>query len=286
MIKHEGQTSRLEESSDFYLGNSFLRLTFHKRFMLLAIGLIVFGLSFTAPSCFAGNDTVKGLPDVPKAFIPKASVKPVIDGKVDAKEWDDALKLELRINSGEKVGGLPLNPTTVRLKWDENNLYVSFVCNDKDIKKLVKGRVAPQDLWGKEPEIAELILCPDGNVNEYFEFCFNPGGALADIKLTWDNPKADFPKVNKWNAVNIVWAVDIKGTSDASEDVDEYWSLEIAIGWNSFPGIKPKAGMEMRANLYRADNSETLAPRGHSAWSPTGKHFQVPARFGHMTLTK
>jgi hypothetical protein len=68
---------------------------------------------------------------IPRYEVKRASSPMVIDGKPDEKAWEAAGKIELIFPWDSQTGAK--QKTIARLLWDENNLYVSYECEDTDI---------------------------------------------------------------------------------------------------------------------------------------------------------
>ncbi|HEY4084908.1 MAG TPA: carbohydrate-binding family 9-like protein, partial [Bryobacteraceae bacterium] len=68
---------------------------------------------------------------VPRYEVKRASSAITVDGKLDDKAWDTANKIELIFPWAAQTGAK--QKTTARVLWDDNNLYVSYECEDADI---------------------------------------------------------------------------------------------------------------------------------------------------------
>jgi hypothetical protein len=92
----------------------------------------------------------------------------------------------------------------------------------------------------------------------------------------------------RFDATNIEVGVQLQGTLNDSDDMDENWTLELAIPWENFERVSrqpPAAGTVWRANLNRWDG---VAPdRRISIWSdPLNDESwpHVPSRFGELVF--
>ncbi|MDQ1470330.1 MAG: hypothetical protein QOJ99_1810, partial [Bryobacterales bacterium] len=70
-------------------------------------------------------------PALPLYEVKRATSAIVIDGKPDDKAWAAAGKIELIFPWDAQTGAK--QKTTARLLWDDQNLYVSYECEDADI---------------------------------------------------------------------------------------------------------------------------------------------------------
>ena len=74
------------------------------------------------------------------------------------------------------------------------------------------------------------------------------------------------------------------GTLNDTSDIDDYWTIELAIPLVTFetfaPDIPPKQGQKWRLNLYRTGGDINLQ---YATWSNTLRpkpQFHAPDRFG------
>jgi len=158
-------------------------------------------------------------------------------------------------------------------------LYIAFECSDPDIWGTLTQRDA--SLW--KEEVVEVFLDPDGDGENYAELEVSPNNTVVDLKIVRLKPwKSEL----SWDIAGLKTAVQVKGTVNKREDVDEGWTVEIAIPWASLEDIPgatggpPEDGTSWRGNLYRIER-----PLGKDwvlmAWSPVGRPaFHTPERFG------
>jgi len=207
-----------------------------------------------------------------KVSIPFTNHKPVIDGILEEK-WQNAWTMNLLVNKRKDRN--PLQPTIVKLMWDHNNLYVAFICYDKNICRKIYTR--DSNLWqvNHDTEICEMMLCFDKSGKNYYEFNLHPSGALLDLNVRWKNKKISFDK--SWNSKT---ACRVYIHQDKGQDI--FWSAEFAVPWSSFNFI-PEPGAHFSGNFYRADNSKKP---GRFAWIPTNAWFHVPEKFGTIHLSR
>ena len=70
-------------------------------------------------------------PPIPKYEVKRAESSIVIDGKLDDKAWAAANTAELTFPWESQTGAK--QKTIARLLWDDDNLYVSYECEDADV---------------------------------------------------------------------------------------------------------------------------------------------------------
>ncbi len=206
-----------------------------------------------------------------------------VDGRLAERTWsrvDPVGGFLLADGSGE-----PQLPTEVRACWDKRNLYLAFVAIDTDIW----GKMRERDDPIYEEEVVEVFLCSGGDVTRYYEFEFSPHNVVFDAKIECPESgdrsrmKADVG----WDCEGLQSAVAVVGTLDDARDVDERWTVEVALPFSQIgrDGRAPVEGVRWRMNLYRIDRG---GEGEFSCWSPTladPPNFHVPARFGHLMFS-
>jgi len=205
----------------------------------------------------------------------KVDSPPVINGVLDDEAWAYAQAIDL-VHSED--GSPATKPTTAKMCWDNDNLYISFECIDQDIW----GTMTKRDdlIWNEE--VVEAFLSPDCSLTHYYELNVSPRNVVFDTEITAsdDDPPAINGKI-EWDIAGLRTAVVVDGTLDIRDDIDNKWTVEIAIPFSSLGCTSPKPGEEWRGNLYRIDLSPE--PAEFQAWSPTlitPAAFARPSHFG------
>lgn len=205
----------------------------------------------------------------------------VIDGRLEEPVWSRVPPVgDFLLNDGS---GAPQLPTELKLCWDDHHLYLAFVAVDTDIWGTYRQRDDP--IW--EEEVVEAFLSTGGDVTQYFEFNFSPHNVVFDarIQIPEDGDRTRMQSDVAWDCEGLRSAVQVVGTIDQRDDVDQRWVVEVAIPFAQIgrEGRAPLEGEVWRANFYRIDR----AGEGEfSAWSPTlVPNFHVPARFGYLIFS-
>lgn len=219
----------------------------------------------------------------------KTSEKIKIDGIFDEFSW----AIARRVGDFERI--LSNYPdierhTEASLLWDEENLYVSFSCQDPEMWTTM----TIEDTTGlPTEEVAEVFIDPDGDGKNYLELEVNPLNVIFDLKIITTSPwEADAD----WDIVGLETAVAPFGTVNDPDDRDTGWNVEIAIPWKAFGDIAssvnvpPREGDQWRLNLYRVERKGGLRAKAEgndfpltefTGWSATHKvGFHDPSRFG------
>lgn len=219
---------------------------------------------------------------VPEYTIYRAASPLAIDGRLDEPEWFAAPSVSEFVfpwwQSGKK------ERTSAKLLWDDEYLYLAFVCEDAHIT----ARHTERDGKIAEDDCVELMLTPDADrPRVYFNIEFNVIGGILD-NFRPNGP--DKPRAPKWDAEGVKLAGSFVGTLNDDTDVDRHWQVEVAIPWRNFTehakAIPPRAGAAMRLNLNRHGGKTN---RQYSQWAAGGTpkpSFHTPDRFGRVVLSE
>jgi len=207
----------------------------------------------------------------------------VIDGRIDERAWSRVQPMgDFRLANG---AGEPQLPTEVRACWDNDNLYLAFVCVDTDIWGTMRKRDDPI----YEEEVVEAFLCSGRDVRRYYEFAFSPHNVVFDAMIECpESGDRRFLKVDAgWGCAGLHSAVQVVGTLGDRSDVDDRWTVEVALPFSQIGREEhsPVEGERWRANFYRI---ERAGEGEFSCWSPTltdPPNFHVPARFGYLVFS-
>jgi len=216
-------------------------------------------------------------------YVCKRTPQPiVVDGRLDEAAWSRARPAGAFMQADGS--GRALLQTEARLCWDDRNLYVALQCVDTDIWGTLRNRDDP--LFNEE--VVEVFLDPTCSLTDYFEFELSPHNVMWDAKVGNDwQSGGSFLTDLEWTCEGWQTAVRVAGTLEDRDDVDQQWTVEMAIPFDQITpdGAPPGDGAAWRANLYRIERGE---PDEFSAWSPplnTPANFHWPARFGHLVFS-
>ena len=224
-----------------------------------------------------------------------------IDGKDDELAWSNAIYTDDFIDiEGDKI---PSQKTNVKMLWDDKFLYV--------FAKLYENHI-----WGditKRDEVIyynndfEVFINPNDDVFSYGEIEINALGTEWDLFLNRPyrlKGKAD----SSWDINGLKSAVDISGTLNDPNDLDDYWTVEIAIPLKEIEKLntsrkdeKVISGDVWRINFSRVnwdfeinngvysrkkENGKYL-PEYNWVWSPQGIiNMHVPENWGYLVFSE
>jgi hypothetical protein len=215
-----------------------------------ALGVLL--AAFALAGCFPGSPVTK---PVKARNIPchRAVGKIVLDGKLNEPAWERAYELyDFRIPPDGKK---PRHPSSARLLWDDEFLYLGVVMEDFDIYGLKKERDSAT--W--EDDVCELFLKPSDVEPAYYEIHVTPLGTILDILIARRGAAGNIDRWKDWDS-QIKVGIAISGTVNNWKDRDKGWIVEAAIPWSSFAGTapKPQLGDRWRFAICRYDYSVYL----------------------------
>lgn len=249
---------------------------------MLTTGIMVF--AFLGVTGMRGQPVASSpvTPDhVPEYTILRAAASLTIDGKLDEPAWFAAPSVGDFVFPWWKEGRK--EQTCAKLLWDDEYLYLAFVCEDAHIT----ARHTERDGKIPEDDCVELMLAPDADrPHVYFNIEFNVLGGILDNFRPHGPQK---PRAPKWDAEGVKIAGNYVGTLNDDNDTDRYWQVEVAIPWRNFKdhakAIPPTAATVMRLNLNRNGGQTNLQ---YSQWASGGTpkpSFHTPDRFGRVILS-
>ena len=213
--------------------------------------------------------------NLPRYDIYRAPAPITIDGKLDEPAWRQAPAVgDFHFNwwkEGTKEA------TVAKLLWDDDNLYVSFYCHDKNISADVVKRHGPVS---RDDSVEAFISPNTDKIRNYYGFEINVIGTMLNfIRADWY--KGSF----NTEPEGVRYRTSFHGLPVKNDSPDDdHWILELAIPFSNFakdaPHTPPRDGDTWRLNLNRAGGKTN--PQ-YSTWSPVSTerpNFHVPEAFG------
>ena len=224
---------------------------------------------------------------VAEMTAPRAEGPITADGRLDEPAWQNAARTGALVStmSGDPASGTDAH-ALARLLWDDQNLYVAFEVQDEN---LVDPSTQRDDhLW--EHDAVEVMLDPDGDGQNYYEFQVSPRNTRFDTRYDRarqpSTPTPGHIDFNPETRSGVVLGA--PGTIGNPDDNDAGYTVEFAIPWASVStGLAhnpPQAGDAVRLNLFVMDEAKQGGHR-FAAWSaPRTGDFHALERFGRVTL--
>ena len=233
---------------------------------------------------------------IPKIYnVKKSNSVIVIDGIDDEASWKDAQFTDDFIDiEGYKI---PSQKTNVKMLWDEKYLYVYA----KLFEDHIWGDITQRDEVIYYNNDFEVFINPNDDVFNYGEIEINALGTEWDLLLNKPyrlGGKAD----SSWNINGLKSAVHIDGTLNDSNDIDNYWTVEMAIPLEEIIKLSKKQKRVSVSDVWRINFSrvnwdfdiingkysrkkenDKYLPEYNWVWSPQGKiNMHIPENWGYL----
>ena len=199
----------------------------------------------------------------PKSYVAYRAEGLKIDGKLNEEAWEAAAWTDDFVDIEGDAKPRPQYQTRVKMLWDDNCFYIAAEMEEPHI-------------WGtltKRDEVIfydndfEVFIDPQGDNHGYYEFEINALNTVWDLLLI--KPYRDGgPAIDHWDINGLLTGVEIFGTLNNPNDIDEKWTVEIAFPWNALEewanhnGI-PHNGEQWRINFSRVEWDINLTPKGY-----------------------
>ncbi|NQT19802.1 MAG: carbohydrate-binding family 9-like protein [Planctomycetes bacterium] len=254
----------------------------HWRLLVVLILTILSAVGCSQPEAGNAPDTiVLGDSSRPVYRCRLASGPVKIDGLLDDAAWEDAPFSAEFIRRTHVVPQMPASiGTRMKVLYDERALYIAVECKDSDIWSTFTQRDDPVVL----EEAAVIYVDPLGNGRDYFGFHINPLNALVDLKRrsgTLETRPRIWRQWKSWNGEGIEHAVHVDGTVNKRGDVDNGWTVEIALPFDAL-GVRPRPGDQWRVQVGRM-NRPRMGGIVLSSWTKTST-LHMPSCFGVLVF--
>jgi hypothetical protein len=237
----------------------------------------------------------------PQSYVCQRTNGIVIDGKLDDADWQKAAWTNYFVDIEGDKKPKPQFSTRVKMMWDDTCIYFGAVMEEPDIWANIVNR---DEVIFHDNDF-EIFIDPDGDTHNYLEYEVNALGTIWDLLLT--KPYRDNGLIiNNWDIKGIRQAVSIDGTINNPSDVDNSWSIEIAIPLSVVGEVvhkqHPKEGTIWRLNFSRVQwhtdvvdgkyvkrkgsNGKNL-PEENWVWSPQGViDMHRPEMWGYLQFSE
>jgi len=223
------------------------------------------------------------IPYAPLHYICYKTDQPIlIDGKADELIWSQAEFTSSFIDIEGDIKPKPYLDTRVKMLWDSVYFYFYAELEEPHIWATLKNR---DDVIYWDDDF-EIFIDPDGDAHNYYEFEVNAYNTLWDLFMMWPYREDRSPNyLFQWTIDSIQSATHIDGTLNDPSDIDQGWSVEMAIPWQALlemaPNRQPASdGSLWRINFSRVDwpveinndNYQKIEGRKENnwVWSPQG----------------
>ncbi len=195
------------------------------------------------PYQVSSEDTLRsedsGVADVPAvevAYVDNAEF--VLDGKLNESMWKNVVPLKMVTKSGKDTS----DDTVVRMVSDDENIYISVTCYDRNMSE-AKGKIDHRDGFVWTDDSLELFINPSNRQHDY-----HLGVSITGAQ--YDSVMDD----SSWNGD---WQV-------ATTRFEDRWVAEVVLPFEMFDLSEFDLG-EWKFNICRTNQ----ATQEYSCWSPT-----------------
>ena len=193
------------------------------------------------------KNNIKKLPGV---IVPKCRTNPLINGKIETGEWENAAKLDnfLIDKKNSASSRDDFMNTEIYLMHDTLNLYMCAKCNSRDIAKLKAIMKNKDDEIWKDDSI-EIFFDPKYSFKKWVKIGVNSLPVISDDSGYLNN--------KLWDS----------SAETATEKIKDAWILEIKIPFSNLNfEYSPLAHMGFNIKRCMYENSEDKIQE-HTYWS-------------------
>lgn len=156
--------------------------------------------------------------------------------------WQEAALLQ---NFSIHTGGAPSVQTTVKIAYDNDNLYVGYICDEPTPDQL-KAEITERDgsLW-KNDDVELFLFDPDQNSG--WQFIVNPANTQFDAVLKQAQAGDPYKADKLWNGE---WRSQVFKQAAS-------WEVALTIPWKTLGYSAPPELLTMNFSRHRVASSET-----------------------------
>ncbi len=241
----------------------------------------------------------------PKGYVCFKAKNPLnIDGALSEAIWKKTEWSEFFADITGNEDAKPYLNTKVKMLWDDNYFYIAAELEEDHLW----GTITQHDKVIFKDNDFEVFIDPNGNNHHYYELELNVLNTVWDLLIT--KPYRDGGvAIDNYDFKGLLTGVEVYGTIDEPNDLDEKWTIEIAIPWHNFevwnPKMKPKVpqdGEQWRMNFSRVqwelepthytytkklDFRRNPLPENNWVWSPQGViQMHQPETWGYIQFSE
>ncbi|SKB99982.1 Carbohydrate family 9 binding domain-like [Sphingobacterium nematocida] len=236
----------------------------------------------------------------PKIYAAKKTQEPIlIDGIANEAAWEEALWSDDFVDIEGNIKPKPRFDTKVKMLWDDKYLYIYAQLEEPHIW----GTLTEHDAIIYHDNDFEVFIKPSEHQSLYYEIEVNALNTIMDLMMAKPY-RLGGEAIMHWDVKNLKSAVHIEGTLNNPNDIDQYWSVEMAIPFTSISSFgrtsTPKVNDFWHINFSRVqwqhsiqngqykrkvENGKRLA-EDNWVWSPIGIiNMHYPEKWGYIQFT-
>lgn len=220
--------------------------------------------------------------------ISETSLPIKVDGVINEKAWENALKLELKyeVSPGENIA--PPVKTEFLMTYNKSHLYAAFRCFDPDPSK-IRAHLSDRDNdYGDDFVGVALDTFNDERKN--FILWVNPRGVQEDAIMTstnygidWDARYKSVGKITGWG-YSIEMAIPFSSLRFQRTDGPQVWGID---AWRNYPrNVMHRMGLFPRDRSNNCYQCQMIKIQGFEGIKP-GRNLEIiPTVIGVRTETR
>jgi len=225
-------------------------------------------------------------PKVYPAMYMPSSNPIIIDGNLSDNAWQEVPWTDMFIDIEGTEKPQPYQDTRVKMAWDESYFYIAAELMEAHIWATYDQR----DMVIFHENDFEVFIDPNGDTHNYLELEINALGTIWDLLL--NKPyMLKGTAINSYDIKGLKTAVKVYGSINDASDIDEKWTIEIAIPWSSINEISNQKGPPQNGDYWKVNFSrvhwdidivngeyvkqkdattQKIKPENNWVWSPQG----------------
>ena len=217
----------------------------------------------------------------PTYTVYRAGTPILVDGQLNEPAWVGAPDVGKFVFPWYESG--KQEQTVAKMLWDDDHLYVAFICEDAHI--WAEHTKRDSSVW--KDDTVEVFTAPNPDrPRAYFNIEMNVLGIFLD-QFHPNGPGV--PVEEEWNGEGIQIKTSVVGTLNDDSDEDQYWILEAAIPFKNFAHVAkntpPKEGDVWHLGLNRLGGKINQQYSQWSASQTPKPQFHAPDDFGRITFS-
>jgi len=203
-----------------------------------------------------------------------------LDGHLDKSPWTEAAWTEDFVDIEGDLKPKPRFRTRAKMVWNDEFLFVAADLEEPHVWATLTER----DSVIFQDNDFEVFIDPNGDNQLYAEFEMNALNTVWDLLLI-KAYRDGGPPVTGWDIHGLKSTVQVHGTINDPNTIDQGWSLEIAFPWKALGEIAgtacpPREGDQWRIDFSRVEwHTEIIDGKYHKipgrpednwVWSPQG----------------
>lgn len=227
----------------------------------------------------------------------------VVDGILEDDEWINVQWTDFFKDIQGDDLPLPKYSTRAKMAWNDHYLFIAAEIEDPHVWASITKR---DEVIFYDNDF-EVFIDPDGDTHNYYELEINAFETAWDLLLTM--PYRDFGfAIDSWDIEGLKVGVTVNGTINDASDIDEGWTIEIAIPFKVLEECSDFEGRPLEGDIWRINFSrvhwktefkdgkyvkqinpetEKAFPEDNWVWSPQQHiNMHMPEYWGYLIFSE